>query len=119
MQTIRRSDRRVGWMPFRPGCAGGEPADGGTACDSAGVRCRSTQGTGSRHVDRCECGDSAGVHYGCQPGGQVNFTSIRIADHALIRTITLHRPERRNAMTPEMQKELIAALEDTARSTAR
>jgi len=49
----------------------------------------------------------------------VNFTSIRIADHALIRTITLHRPERRNAMTPEMQKELIAALEDTARSTAR
>jgi methylglutaconyl-CoA hydratase len=49
----------------------------------------------------------------------LNYTTIKIADRGEIRTITLHRPERRNAMTPEMQKELIAAIEETARSTAR
>jgi methylglutaconyl-CoA hydratase len=49
----------------------------------------------------------------------LNFTSIRVADDASVRTITLQRPERRNAMTPEMQKELIVALEETAKSTAR
>lgn len=46
-------------------------------------------------------------------------TTIAVADHGFIRTITLTRPERRNAMTPEMQMELMAALEDTASSAAR
>ena len=47
------------------------------------------------------------------------YTAIAVADQGAIRTITLHRPERRNAMTPEMQTELIAALRDTAASSAR
>jgi methylglutaconyl-CoA hydratase len=33
-----------------------------------------------------------------------------------VRTLTLNRPERRNALTPGMQNELIAALEDAAAS---
>lgn len=49
----------------------------------------------------------------------MNYTTIVVADHGPIRTITLHRPERRNAMTPEMQMELIASLEETATSAAR
>lgn len=49
----------------------------------------------------------------------MNYTAIAVVDHDLIRTITLHRPERRNAMTPEMQMELISALEETASSAAR
>ena len=49
----------------------------------------------------------------------MTYTTIAIVDHGRIRTITLRRPERRNAMTPEMQHELIAALEDTAASSAR
>jgi methylglutaconyl-CoA hydratase len=40
--------------------------------------------------------------------------TITVAERASIRTITLNRPERRNAMTPEMQEELIAAMEDAA-----
>lgn len=47
------------------------------------------------------------------------YSTIAVADQGAIRTITLHRPERRNAMTPEMQTELIAALRDTAASSAR
>jgi methylglutaconyl-CoA hydratase len=47
------------------------------------------------------------------------YKSIVIADNGPIRSITLHRPERRNAMTPEMQLELIAALEETASSSCR
>lgn len=47
------------------------------------------------------------------------LTTIAVADHGPIRTLTLHRPERRNAMTPEMQMELLAALEDTAAGAAR
>ena len=34
-----------------------------------------------------------------------------------ILTLTLHRPERRNALTPEMREELIHALESASRST--
>ena len=36
-----------------------------------------------------------------------------------VRRITLNRPERRNAMTPEMQDELIAAMEEAAASDCR
>ena len=49
----------------------------------------------------------------------MNFKTIVIAESASVRTITLNRPERRNAMTPEMQMELIAALEDAASSSCR
>jgi methylglutaconyl-CoA hydratase len=44
------------------------------------------------------------------------YRTILIADEQRVRTITLNRPERRNAMTPEMQSELIAAMEDAAAS---
>jgi methylglutaconyl-CoA hydratase len=37
------------------------------------------------------------------------MNTLRLHDDGLIRTITLNRPERRNALTPEMQEELIAA----------
>jgi len=47
------------------------------------------------------------------------YTTIVVADTGPIRTITLHRPEHRNAMTPEMQLELLAAVEDAAVSTCR
>jgi methylglutaconyl-CoA hydratase len=45
--------------------------------------------------------------------------TISVADEARIRTITLNRPERRNAMTPEMQLELIAAMEEAAADRCR
>ena len=49
----------------------------------------------------------------------MSYTTIVVAEKAPVRTITLNRPERRNAMTPEMQVELIAALEDAAQSGCR
>jgi len=49
----------------------------------------------------------------------VDYKTILISDSGHIRTITLNRPERRNAMTPEMQMELIAAFEETAASDFR
>ena len=45
--------------------------------------------------------------------------TILIEDNPPIRTITLNRPERRNAMTREMQSELIEALEETAAGECR
>jgi methylglutaconyl-CoA hydratase len=44
----------------------------------------------------------------------LSYKTILIAETEDIRTITLNRPERRNAMTPEMQTELIAVLEEAA-----
>lgn len=49
----------------------------------------------------------------------MNYFTIAVADQPPVRTITLNRPERRNAMTIEMQMELIAAMEDAAVSEAR
>lgn len=49
----------------------------------------------------------------------MDYTSIEVTESGPIRTITLNRPERRNAMTPEMQMELIAALEEAAQSDSR
>ena len=49
----------------------------------------------------------------------MNYKTIVVTDSASIRTITLNRPERRNAMTPDMQTELTSALGDTASSGCR
>lgn len=47
------------------------------------------------------------------------YSTILVADDGAVRTITLNRPERRNAMTPEMQVELIAAMDEAATSSCR
>jgi methylglutaconyl-CoA hydratase len=46
----------------------------------------------------------------------MSYKTILITDDPPIRTITLNRPERRNAMTYEMQLELISAMEESAAS---
>lgn len=45
----------------------------------------------------------------------LSYDTILVSDRGVIRTITLNRPERRNAMTPEMQLELIAAFTDAGK----
>jgi methylglutaconyl-CoA hydratase len=45
--------------------------------------------------------------------------TVTVADEANIRTIMLNRPERRNAITPEMQQELIGAFENAAADRCR
>jgi methylglutaconyl-CoA hydratase len=49
----------------------------------------------------------------------MSYTTILVSDEDGVRRITLNRPERRNAMTPEMQAELIAAMEEAAASDCR
>jgi len=49
----------------------------------------------------------------------LSHKTILVEDNPPIRTITLNRPERRNAMTSEMQTELIEAMEDTAQGDWR
>lgn len=49
----------------------------------------------------------------------LQYSTIAVADRPSIRTITLNRPGRRNAMTTTMQMELIDALEAAASSGAR
>jgi methylglutaconyl-CoA hydratase len=46
----------------------------------------------------------------------VGYVTILVTDVDGVRMITLNRPERRNAMTPEMQQELIVAMEEAAAS---
>jgi len=47
------------------------------------------------------------------------YSTILVAEDGPIRTITLNRPQRRNAMTPAMQEELISAMDDAAASECR
>jgi methylglutaconyl-CoA hydratase len=44
---------------------------------------------------------------------------VRVEDEGGVRTITLNRPEKRNALTPELQEDLIAALEGADDAGAR
>jgi methylglutaconyl-CoA hydratase len=52
-------------------------------------------------------------------GVDVSYSTILVGDEDGVRRITLNRPERRNAMTPEMQGELIVAMEEAAASDCR
>ena len=47
----------------------------------------------------------------------MSYTTILVTEEGALRTITLNRPERRNAITPEMQLELIAAFEAASRES--
>ena len=53
----------------------------------------------------------------------MSFTTILVNDRAItdavVRTITLNRPERRNALSPEMQDELIVAMQRAADDRCR
>ena len=49
----------------------------------------------------------------------MSYQTILVAESDGVRTITLNRPTRRNALTPEMQLELIASMEDAAAGSAR
>ena len=49
----------------------------------------------------------------------MSYKTILVTEEDGIKTIMLNRPDRRNAMTPEMQDELIAALEKTATGHSR
>ena len=46
------------------------------------------------------------------------MATILIHDEVAVRTLTLNRPDRRNALTPEMQTELIDALDEAAKSSS-
>jgi methylglutaconyl-CoA hydratase len=49
----------------------------------------------------------------------VSYVTLLVTEEEKVRRITLNRPERRNAMTPEMQTELIAAMEEAVASDCR
>jgi methylglutaconyl-CoA hydratase len=49
----------------------------------------------------------------------MSYKTILVTEEDGVKTIMLNRPERRNAMTPEMQDELIVALEKTAAGNSR
>src|SRR5258708_14111235 len=49
----------------------------------------------------------------------MSYKTILVTEEEGVRRITLNRPERRNAMTPEMQAELIATMEEAAASDCR
>lgn len=50
---------------------------------------------------------------------RLSYLTINVVETDGIRTITLNRPERRNAMNSEMQVELLAALEEAAANSCR
>src|ERR1700722_9419937 len=53
-------------------------------------------------------------------GGLIlSYVTLLVTEDDGVRTITLNRPERRNAMTPEMQDELIAAMDEAVASDCR
>lgn len=49
----------------------------------------------------------------------MSYSTILVAESDGVWTITLNRPERRNALTPEMQSELIAAMDEADVSDCR
>jgi methylglutaconyl-CoA hydratase len=60
-----------------------------------------------------ECSDSVFAEVG------LSYVTVLVTELDGVLRITLNRPERRNAMTPEMQEELIAAMEEAAAGDCR
>jgi methylglutaconyl-CoA hydratase len=56
------------------------------------------------------------IHSG---GFGLSYVTLLVTEDDGVRTITLNRPERRNAMTPEMQDELIAAMNEAGAGDCR
>jgi methylglutaconyl-CoA hydratase len=56
---------------------------------------------------------------GLVKGVDVSYVTVLVTEEDGVRRIKLNRPERRNAMTPEMQVELIAAMEEAVASDCR
>lgn len=56
---------------------------------------------------------------GCWLEVELGYSTILVADKNEVRTITLNRPERRNAMTPQMQEELLEAFDEAAAGDCR
>jgi methylglutaconyl-CoA hydratase len=52
-------------------------------------------------------------------GVELSYTTILVAEEGGVRTIALNRPERRNAMTPAMQEELLTAMQEAATGDCR
>jgi methylglutaconyl-CoA hydratase len=52
-------------------------------------------------------------------GTSKSFQTLTLANDGAIATITLNRPEKRNAITPQMMEELLAALAEIESSPAR
>src|ERR1700689_5423132 len=50
---------------------------------------------------------------------EMEYKTINLVDDDRIATITLNRPDKRNAISYELIEELLAALEDIANSSAR
>ncbi len=51
--------------------------------------------------------------------GGAKLATVRVEDDGVVRTITLNRPERRNALTPEVMEELVVAFGDANSCGAR
>jgi methylglutaconyl-CoA hydratase len=51
--------------------------------------------------------------------GKMIFETILVTEENGVLTLTLNRPERRNAMTPQMQEELLLALQQAAAGSCR
>lgn len=49
----------------------------------------------------------------------MEFATILVHEEGSTRNITLNRPDKRNALTPQMQSELIGAFEESAKSPCR
>jgi methylglutaconyl-CoA hydratase len=49
----------------------------------------------------------------------VDYVTLLVTEESGVRTITLNRPERRNAMTPQMLDELIGAMEEAGADDCR
>jgi methylglutaconyl-CoA hydratase len=53
------------------------------------------------------------------PGAQMNYKTLELASDATAATITLNRPDKRNAISYELIDDLLHALEEVKNSTAR
>src|ERR1700740_3524347 len=53
-----------------------------------------------------------------EPATQVSYSTIQLAYDSGVATITLNRPEKRNAISYELIEDLLAALEEVAESSA-
>src|SRR6202790_3582877 len=122
MSPLRFRHRRYGRMPLRAGRVSWEYSNGNSDRNSARARGAIAGNEAVGHIVENDGGDRREVQNfdgrGLMAENPMNYKTVKLAFDSGIATLTLNRPDKRNAISYQLIDDLIRALEEARNSAA-